>query len=177
MTCREQPQNNKMQRTKHCSDGASPLILVLGGRWYGQRSMPGLMTAYRAWRNVLLALCVAVGTEACALLPRSHDYILSVTCIVLDPAGQPVSDAEVVLELGHVAYHAVDPIREERKATPASGGVIFMYITHAVSTPYVLTVRKLGYTDGQVSGVAASGKQGTHLQVTLMSSTLHASDR
>jgi hypothetical protein len=25
------PQNNKMQRTKHGMDGASPLILVLGG--------------------------------------------------------------------------------------------------------------------------------------------------
>jgi len=24
--------NNKMQRTKHCPDGASPLILVLDGR-------------------------------------------------------------------------------------------------------------------------------------------------
>jgi hypothetical protein len=27
-----QPQNNKMQRTKHGSDGASPLILVFAGR-------------------------------------------------------------------------------------------------------------------------------------------------
>jgi hypothetical protein len=135
------------------------------------------MTAYRAWHCALLVVGAAVASGACALLPRSHDYILSVTCIVLDPAGQPVSGAEVALELGHVAYHAVDPIREERKATPENGGVIFMYITHAVSTPYVLTVRKPGYTDGQLSGVASSGKQGTHLTVTPVPSTLHGSDR
>jgi hypothetical protein len=29
MKCRDQPQNNKMQRTSHGSDGGSPLILVL----------------------------------------------------------------------------------------------------------------------------------------------------
>ena len=28
----EQPQNNKMQRTKHGQNGASPLILVFAGR-------------------------------------------------------------------------------------------------------------------------------------------------
>jgi hypothetical protein len=31
MNSREQPQNNKMQRTSHGSSGGSPLILVLGG--------------------------------------------------------------------------------------------------------------------------------------------------
>jgi len=43
-----------------------------------------------------------------------------------------------------------------------------MYISHIASTPYALTVRKAGYVDGKATGVAASGRDGTHLTINLV---------
>jgi len=64
----------------------------------------------------------AAASQGCTLLPRSHDYILGITCLVLDESGHPVNEAEVVLELSHVVYHAVEPIRTERKITTEAEG-------------------------------------------------------
>lgn len=126
---------------------------------------------------VALTAMIAVSGDGCALLPRSHDYILGITCLVLDESGRPVNDAEVVLDLAQVAYHAVEPVRRERKLTPETGGVVFSYISHVASTPYALTVNKAGYVDNRTTGVAASGKEGTHLTITLVQAVTDASKR
>ena len=125
----------------------------------------------------MLAALIAAASQGCALLPRSHDYILGITCLVLHESGRPIRGAEVVLELSNVAYHAIEPIRSERKVTPESGGVVFMYISHVASTPYALTVSKGGYVGSQATGVAAAGKEGTHLTIKLIRAVASASER
>jgi hypothetical protein len=127
--------------------------------------------------SAILAAVLAAGAVGCALLPRTHDRVLGITCVVSDPTGQPVGGAEVGLALDRVAYHAVDPVREERQVTSQSGGVVFMFVTDVPSTPYVLTVRKAGYAAKRASGVAASGRAGTHVRITLVPSTADAEQR
>ena len=113
----------------------------------------------------LLGVLILLNLTGCASVGRSHDYMLGITCAVVDSAGRPIENADILLRLGRVAYQAITPVEEDRRTS--SGGVVFMYITHELSTPYVLTVRKTGYQEARVTGVAASGPAGVDHKITL----------
>jgi hypothetical protein len=107
----------------------------------------------------------SLGLAGCASRAgRAHDYILGVTCVVVDSDGQPVDGAEVSLRLGRLAYHAITPVHEESRTTAKGGGVVFLYTAHQASTPYTMTVRKAGYLEAEVSGLAGPA---THHKITL----------
>jgi hypothetical protein len=122
------------------------------------RQRPGLVT---------LAIGVAAVAAACASAPRSHDYVLGMTCVVVDELGKPVEGAEVVVELGNPVFQAIEPVQQDRRVTPEHGGLVFTYIAHEPTTPYVVKVRKAGYAEAEARGVAASGREGTHLKFVL----------
>jgi len=105
-------------------------------------------------------ILIAAAAAGCATFGWvSRDYILGVTCRVVDAQGAPVADAEVILELAEAAYQATVPVCREAKVTPEHGGVVFMYLTHRRSTPYALTARKTGYREATVRGAASSNTQ------------------
>src|SRR5262245_17464173 len=114
------------------------------------------MTAGPASRRAAcLAIVALVPHLSCATVaPRSHDYMLGVTCVVVDDAGRPIEGAQVLLQLEGLVYRAITPVREETRTTPSDGGVVFMYIAHQASTPYIMTVSKAGYEAATVSGLA-----------------------
>ena len=113
-----------------------------------------------------LAFVAALG-PACASIPRSNDYGISFTCAVVDEAGMPIAGAEVTLELGSTAYQGVEPTKGEKQVTPAAGFVVFMYITHELSSTYSIAVSKAGYPTVKVLGTAQANKEGTHVKVVL----------
>ncbi len=121
---------------------------------------------------VVVGAVAAMLSTACASTPRSRDYMLGITCMVLDETGLPIQGAEVALSLSLPAYHAVEAVREERQVTSTDGGVVFMFITHEPTTPYVLTAGKNGFGEARANGVAAAGSRGTHVTLVLRRSLL-----
>ncbi len=123
----------------------------------------------RQRHGAIWLVVAAVALGGCAL-HRSQDYVLGISCTVVDGAGAPVSGSDVVLQLDHVAYRGVEAVGEDRQVTSASGGVTFMYLSDRRATPYVVTVRKAGYSAVELRGVAHAGAQGTHLRAVLVPS-------
>ena len=124
----------------------------------------------KAWGRAaaLIVLGAMASSTGCATLARSRDYTFDLTCVVVEQTGQPIGGAEVVLKLGRAAYEVVEPIYEARQTTRESGALVFMYITHSKSTPYVLTVKRAGYLDAEVRGEHRVEGGGTHLRITLV---------
>jgi len=121
------------------------------------------------WTRIGLAIVVAAATAvggSGAVLPVSRDHILAITCAVSDKAGHPVEGAEVRVWLGGDRTTA-DPAAS--KTTPQMGSVVFMFhAPHPTSWRYVLVVGGPGYEDARADGVAATGKDGTHVPITLV---------
>jgi len=113
-------------------------------------------------------LAIAVG--ACASVPHTQDYILGLTCVVVDDSGSPIRGAEVVLQLGEVAFRGPEAVRDVRQETGGHGSAVFMLTSHVKFTPFVVRVQKAGYATAEMRGVAGSGPQGTHLRITLIPS-------
>ena len=142
---------------------------MLGERWRAVESSEAVRPRVGGRRaRPLNAVLLFLALTGCASLGgRSHDYILGITCVVVDDTGRPIEGADVLLQLSRVAYQAITPVSDDRKTTSDSGGVVFMYITHELSTPYTLTARRTGYQEATVSGVAASGPSGVHHRIAL----------
>jgi hypothetical protein len=130
----------------------------------------------RAAALVVLVISAMGPSTGRASLVHSRDYGFDLTCIVVDEAGQPISGAEVVLKLGRAAYEVLTPIYEVRQTTPESGGLVFMYLTHSRSTPYILTVKRAGFLNREVRGEYRVTERGTHLRITLISDSPSVSE-
>ena len=126
----------------------------------------------RDGRTCLTAAWVmlAIAVEGCASVPHTPDYILGLTCVVVDESGSPIRGADVILQLGEVAFRGPEAVRDVRQATGGHGSAVFMLTSHVRSTPFAIRVRKAGYATTEMRGVAGSGPQGTHLRITLIPS-------
>ncbi len=134
-------------------------------RWEGGRG--ALMWRAKSLWWAAVAGIVPLTAGAC-VVHHTHDYILGITCAVVDPSGTPVDGAEVVLTLRPAAYRATEAVGEERQLTTHGHGVAFVYATHVGATGYGVTVRKRGYVTAEAAGIASSGAAGTHLRVVLV---------
>jgi hypothetical protein len=145
-------------------------------RAHAQSRQAKMKASGRAAALIVLGISAMAPSTGCATMVRSRDYSFDLTCLVVDRAGQPISGAEVVLKLGRAAYEVVTPIYEVRQTTLESGALVFMYITHSTSTPYVLKVKRAGYLAAEVRGEHRVEAGGTHLRITLVPETQKTSE-
>jgi len=102
-------------------------------------------TAFRLLIPALLitgALAVWIHAENV----KRTDYIAGARGIVVDPSGEPISEATVTIRFAREVFQVIDPVRTAQTTTDAGGSFGFSYIS--CGDPYArfeLSIAKPGY--------------------------------